>query len=380
MQKKQITWYDKHGGKSKLESNKYKGGTAPPPVNPKKELSQIARPVKLKKLPEEILEQQEKERLNGKKPEPPKASKIPRPMNDKRAVMVGNMFNRENAMAAAESFKPAEWDIDDMWLNPDNRNEIQPDKLVVFFGKRRTGKSFCARHLAYTGRALFNYGMVLCDTKFNQYWQKYFPRDYVHEFDPIILRMFIEQQGKEVESWILAGEPRKWNPYKLIILDDVVSPNFRYVEEITTFATKGRHYRTCVFLMTQYPRLIATSTRVNTDFAFIFFQQNILEKEAIASEYLNMIPKETAMHLVEKFTQVEEDDQQRSILVVNLMANTIELERKLFTYAPTDPGEFVIGSPDFWKEDSRYHRLLAKGAFDAWITYNLAVTGERQVL
>ncbi len=354
------------------------GSEVPPPVKPKLELAKIAKPKKLRKLPEEILKEKERERVNGKKPEPPKH--VPRPMNDKRAVMVGSMFDREGALAAAANFNPATWEIDDLWLNPDNRNEIQPDKLIVFFGKRRTGKSFCARHLAYTGRALFNYGMVLCDTKFNQYWQKYFPRDYVHEFDPIILRMFIDQQGKEVESWILAGEPRKWNPYKLIILDDVVSPNFRYVEEVTTFATKGRHYRTCVFLMTQYPRLIATSTRVNTDFAFIFFQQNILEKEAIATEYLNMIPKEAAMQLVEKHTQVEEDDQQRTILVINLMANTIQLERKVFTYEPVDPGEFVVGSPDFWKDDDRYVTMITKGAFDAWITYNLAVTGERQIV
>lgn len=349
------------------------------PVNTKKELTQLSKRVKLKVLPEEILEKKEKERLNGKKPEPPKES-VPRPMNDKRAVMVGAMMNRESALAAAEAFQPAPWDLDDMWLNPDNRNEIQPDKLVVFFGKRRTGKSFSARHLAYTGRALFNYGMVLCDTKFNQYWQKYFPRDYVHEFDPIILRMFLDQQGKEVESWIKAGEPRRWNPNKLIVLDDVVKEGFRYVDEITTFATKGRHYRTCVFLMTQYPKLIASSTRSNTDFAFIFFQQNINEKMAIAEEYLNMLPKEGAMHLIEKYTTVPEGQHQRTILVVNLMVNSTDMDRKLFTYEPDDPGDFVIGCPDFWKDDDRYNKLIAKGAFDAWIRYNLAVTGELQTV
>lgn len=348
-----------------------------PTVNTKKELGTLSKRVKLKVLPEEIIEKKEKERINGKKPDPPKES-VPRPMNDKRAVMVGALMNREGALAAAEAFHPAPWDLNDMWLNPDNLNEIQPDKLVVFFGKRRTGKSFSARHLAYTGRALFNYGLVLCDTKFNQYWQKYFPRDYVHEFDPIILRMFLDQQGKEVESWIKAGEPRRWNPYKLIILDDVVKEGFRYVDEITTFATKGRHYRACVFLMTQYPKLIASSTRSNTDFAFIFFQQNINEKMAIAEEYLNMLPKEGAMHLIEKYTTVPAGEHQRTILVVNLMVNSTEMDRKLFTYEPDDPGEFVIGSPDFWKDDDRYHKLLMKGAFDAWIQYNLAVTGEVQ--
>jgi hypothetical protein len=327
----------------------------------------------LRKLPEEEVEEAERLRLNGPKPEPP--SKIPRPMNDRRAIVVGSLMDKHEAASLIEGFVPDTFDINRVWLNPDNANEIQPDKFCVFFGKRRTGKSFALRWLLSQGHFLFNNGLVLTNTDFNHFWQKHFPKQYVEPFDPIILRIFLEVQGKEVERWIEAGKPRHHNPYKIIILDDVVGQSFRYVDEIQTFATRGRHYCTSIMMTTQYPKLISSSTRTNTDFAFIFFQQNINEKLAIAEEYFNTIPLDNALDMIEQYTDIPAGEMQRSVLVLDQITNSRDVTRKIFTCEPVDPGEFVVGSPEFWRDDPRYLRLERKGAFRAWEDYSLYLKG-----
>lgn len=351
------------------------GGTPPKAADQPRELARLTPFKTLPKLPEERIKEEEKLRREGP---PPKAPKVPKPMNDERAVMMGNLFDREVAYQAAQSFEPEEWDTNSLWLNPDNLAEIQPDKLCVFFGKRRTGKTFSLRHILYTGRALFNNGLVLSNTFFNGFWQQYFPKQYVHEFDPIILNMYLALQKKEVNAWLEAGSPRTHNPYKVIVLDDVVSKGFRYVDAVTEFAVAGRHYRTCVLMTTQYPRLIASSTRSNTDFAFIFFQQNFNERESIVTEYMSVMEKEGAMTLLDKMTTIEEGEPQREVMVINLMANTMNLKTKIRSFEPKDPGEFVVGSPSFWKDDPRFSLLMRKGAFNAWFAYTSAMTGKKQ--
>lgn len=344
-----------------------------PPNDPAR-LAELARQEGLRELPEEKLEEAEKERQVGPKPEPPKT--VPRPLGDAREIVLGSLMDRQTAASLIEGFRPARWDTNKFWLNPDNLNEIQPDKLALFFGKRRTGKSFAARWLIHTGRALFNSGLVLTNTDFNHYWQQYFPEDYVHKFDPIILELLLAEQQKEMDSWIRAGRPRSHNPYKLIVLDDVVGQNFRYVDVINTFATRGRHFGLCVFLMTQYPKMINKAVKTNCDFAFVFFQQTGTEKEAIAEEFFSNVPRESAMAMIEEYTEVDLDSQQRELLVLDQMTPSRNLVQKVFLCEPNDPGEFIVGGPEFWKNDHRYERLLRKGAFKAWEEYNLYLTGE----
>lgn len=345
-------------------------------IDDSKKLPPLQAIKKLPKLLEEKYEEEAKKERIGPKPEAPK--QVPRPLNDKRAVIIGELMDRTLAAEVVQNFQPGEWPLNDLWLNPDNRAEIQPDKLVVLFGKRRTGKSFATRWLLHSGRMLFNYGLVLANTTFNQFWQKHFPSSFVQVFDPVILDTLLAKQEGEMQSWIKAGRPRSHNPYKVVVLDDVVGSNFRFVDVINTFATRGRHYGICVFLVTQYPRLVSVPMRVNTDFAFIFFQQNLQEKTAIAEEYLGTMPLDHAMDLVARFTDVPEGQVQRKVLVLNQMENTRDLSRKIFLCEPKDPGEFVVGCPDFWKNDDNFQRWVRKGAFTAWKTYDTYLKNGKQ--
>lgn len=335
------------------------------PPDDAKQLNKLESLPPPRKLPEEELAEKEKERVNGKQPEPPKNPHPPTP-----GLILGSLMDRNTASELVQQFTPARWDINTFWLNPDNLAQVQPDKLALFFGKRRTGKSFAARWLLFSGRMLFNYALVLTNTDFNHYWQEYFPSSFVHQFDPLILERLLEAQKAEMDSWIRAGRPRRHNPYKLVVLDDVVGQNFRYVEVINTFATRGRHYGICVLLMTQYPKMINKAVKTNCDFAFVFFQQTGTEKEAIAEEFFSNAPPDAAMAMIEEYTEVDLNSQQRELLVLDQMTPSRDLTKKVFLCQPTDPGEFVVGGPDYWKDDPRFESLLRKGAFDAWIAYD----------
>ena len=46
------------------------------------------------------------------------------------------------------------------------------DYCIAIFGKRRTGKTWIARHLLWLKRNVFNHGLVITKTKFNGFWRQ----------------------------------------------------------------------------------------------------------------------------------------------------------------------------------------------------------------
>jgi len=75
------------------------------------------------------------------------------------------------------------------------------------------------------------------------------------------------EQANVVEYW--RKHPTAINPYRLIILDDVVTEAGKS-QELIDLATMGRHYKICVMLSDQHPQLLATGVRSNSDIAVIF--------------------------------------------------------------------------------------------------------------
>lgn len=315
-------------------------------------------------LNKKLAEQRKKRQQDQRSRNP--VTKIPRARHDKRELLVGRMFDPANQRPMPDGYElidqslagfvPPPFDTDLLWFNPDDPKEFQPDKLLVFFGKRRTGKSFCMRDLLFRGRKNFPYGLVVTNTKFNGYWQHHVPKNYIHELDPLVLHLFIDMQKRLIEKW--NEDPwmqKNINPYKFLILDDVVSDTFRYNADVLNAAVQGRHYKVFTMLATQYPRLVATGVRANTDYAFIFFQKTLNEKEAIADEYLNMVPKDEAMAFIAKHTQVE--GVQREIVVLDIIKTDPYVTNNIYKHVPVDPGPFIMGCQDFWKDDHRYREL-----------------------
>lgn len=264
---------------------------------------------------------------------------------------------------------------DTLILKPGHDDGFEPDKLILLFGKRRTGKSFCMRSLLGSevpalGKGIklyqvFPAGLVITGTKMNQFWQSMFPSAYIHESLDVLPR-FMELQKKFVDDWNAHPEwqdinsPTYKNPYRIVIVDDMVGDhNFKDAESIRQLFIKGRHYKCMVMISTQYAKLVSTVGRDNVDLLMVFFQSTLRSKETIAEEFMSMVDKYDAMALIDRETQVDEKSEQRKVMVWDNMRLVNEPEEKILSYEPVEPEEFLVGNEAYWQsEPERYHKWM----------------------
>lgn len=128
-------------------------------------------------------------------------------------------------------------------LPPFDFDRIPDDACVVYFGKRRTGKTWQARDLLWEKRDRFYHGLVITKTKFNGFWQNYFPTAVVHgNYDPEILRNFMMLQIR-ILMWNQQHEnqpDKQINPNAVVVLDDIVADkSVRYCDTLATLFYNG---------------------------------------------------------------------------------------------------------------------------------------------
>jgi hypothetical protein len=151
----------------------------------------------------------------------------------------------------------AEWDI----------GEYKKDaRLIIVLGKRNTGKTTFAVNFLHAHRDVYPFALVVTATKFNGFWQQYFPAHCImSNFDPVAINLFFEAQKDRV---LLRGA----NSRVLILFDDMASSTaLRYSEELTTIAYNGRHYNADVMYLTQDVVKATTAMRRNAD-AFVMLR------------------------------------------------------------------------------------------------------------
>jgi len=258
-----------------------------------------------------------------------------------------------------------EYSADSIVFTPGEDKGFEPDKLMVFLGKRRTGKSFTVRSLlgsylpslGYCLFEIFPAGLVITGTKLNQFWNKMFPKAYIHEHLSVLDKLF-KYQTYFLEDWYKNPEindPKKKtyiNPYRVVVIDDMAGENeLKYSAEINAVAVKGRHYKILVMLTTQYIKLVNTTMRENLDQLFLFYQGTRISKETIAEAFMSSVNKWEAMHYIDEHTQVK--GKEREVLVWDNSILSQDLTKKLFLYKPEEQEDFLVGNRAAWQEESQ---------------------------
>ncbi len=251
------------------------------------------------------------------------------------------------------------WNVEWMWTNRDysKRDEIEPEKLVVLYGKRGTGKTFAARHILYSARKYIPMGFVITNTPFNGYWQQYFPSKAIWSpFDPAKLMHFLDERGKYINEWRRDPVRKKnENPYCAVVLEDCISSNnLHHAEAVRILAANGRHYKLLIIITTQYSKGIGPLVRANLDYGGIFFQDTEYNKESLADDYFNgafsLYRKRDIIQWMDSQIQCEEKTGLRNVMMVDNMRQTMELSKRVFRYNFSDPGDFHFGSDEFWQK------------------------------
>jgi A32 protein len=222
--------------------------------------------------------------------------------------------------------------------------------ICTFYGKRRTGKSFCLRNLMSVLREVFPFGIVMSKTAFNQYWQHHVPKKYVHDnVNREVLYKLLSRQQRITQELDDHPELRgEVNPKIFLILDDVVmDKRIKWMTEIDTISTAGRHYNISTFVTTQTAKGMNPVWRNNTDLAFILKQMRTGDKESLFEDYGLNLNKQEFYELLARTTK------DNGILIVNTAENSGEFNKTYYCYKAENPGEFMLGCQEFWKTDEK---------------------------
>lgn len=160
---------------------------------------------------------------------------------------------------AIMNFQPIDFDpVEDLF----------DDSTVVLFGRRRIGKSFCAKWIMWSLRYRLPWGIVITNTKVNDFWQSIVPGQFVHDvkhMDAVLEALF------ERQTFILKNKHLNIDPRTFVVLDDVLREEqmIRYSKNLRALFTDGRHFKIFTLVTTQYAKGVPTEVRGNTDCAIV---------------------------------------------------------------------------------------------------------------
>jgi hypothetical protein len=233
---------------------------------------------------------------------------------------------------------------------------IPQDAVVIFIGRRRTGKSTLVRDLLFHHQDM-PLGTVISGTEeSNSFYGKMIPPIFIYgEFQPVILDNFVKRQkmitGK-IEKDKLAGMKSKLDPRSFMILDDCMyDDSWTHDKNIRYLFMNGRHQKVFFLITMQYPLGIQPALRTNVDFVFILREPYLNNRKRIFDNYAAAFPS------FEFFCQImDQCTQNYECIVIDNTSLSAKLEDCVFWYKADSHPDFRIGAPQFWQHSAQYNQ------------------------
>ena len=229
----------------------------------------------------------------------------------------------------------------------DVRN-IKDDSVILFIGKRNTGKSFLVKDIMYHFRNM-PVGVVISPTeRANRFFENFVPNMLIYDaYDPGIIQKFVDRQSKITDQY--TSENKKYgrsdlDPRAFLILDDCLydktwpgDPNIRFL------FMNGRHVKTLFLITMQYPLGVPPHLRANVDYVFILRENQIKQRERIYQQYAGMF------HSFDAFNSVlDQTTENYECLVIDNKVQSNKLEDQVYWYKASDHHNFQVCSPELW--------------------------------
>ena len=233
---------------------------------------------------------------------------------------------------------------------------IPQDAVVIFIGRRRTGKSTLVRDLLFHHQDM-PVGTVISGTEeSNSFYGKMIPPIFIYgEFQPVILDNFVKRQkmitGK-IEKEKLSGVKSRLDPRSFMILDDCMyDDSWTHDRNIRYLFMNGRHQKVFFLITMQYPLGIQPALRTNVDFVFILREPYLNNRKRIFDNYAAAFPS------FEFFCQImDQCTQNYECIVIDNTSLSAKLEDCVFWYRADTHPDFRIGAAQFWQHSAQYNQ------------------------
>jgi hypothetical protein len=227
-------------------------------------------------------------------------------------------------------------------------SSISSDKVLVFLGKRNTGKSFLVRDILYYHRDI-PIGTVISPTEHaNKFYSNIVPGLFIHdEYTPQLIDNVLKRQKimtKQVNKEVAMYGKSSIDPRAFLILDDCLydgcwkrDKNIRYI------FMNGRHVKLKLLITMQYALGVPPDLRTNIDYVFILRENNYGNRRRIYENYCSVFPT------FEMFcTVLDQLTEGYGCLVIDNTSKSNKLEDNVFWYQAEDHPPFTVGSKEFW--------------------------------
>jgi hypothetical protein len=233
---------------------------------------------------------------------------------------------------------------------------IPQDAVVIFIGRRRTGKSTLVRDLLYHHQDM-PLGTVISGTEeSNSFYGKMIPPLFIHgKFEPVILNNFVKRQKmvmSKIQDDLKKNIKPKADPRSFMILDDCMyDDSWTRDENIRYLFMNGRWLKAFFLITMQYPLGIQPALRTNVDFVFILREPYINNRKRIYENYASAFPS------FEFFCQImDQCTQNFEVLVIDNTTLSSKLEDTIFWYKAAIQPDFRIGAPEFWQHSAQFYK------------------------
>lgn len=251
---------------------------------------------------------------------------------------------------------PEEEEQEAIHLVPFNANIIKPDWTLVVLGKRRTGKSYFARWIMHRMRQFYPRGWVFTRTRHNGFWQNHVPDRFIHDgFQQHVVQEIIQQQ-KDLADIRHKNKESTLNDWAFIIFDDVIDQNLRFETLFEQLFYNGRHLHLFIIVTAQYVKSLHPGVRANADLMVTFIQAQEMQRECIAKEWIDGLPKKTSFRILDMLTPKSDEPnrEERRNAFIAIDTSYVDFkpaDENIYIGKASDPGPFALGGPEYWKKD-----------------------------
>lgn len=226
----------------------------------------------------------------------------------------------------------------------DPKTMIDDYSAMLFAGPKKTGKSWCARYVAYCLKdRVYDATVFTGSIEENYPWHLFVPDEFVFNgFDEEISMQIMERQTHRVE---IADRYGVSYPKHMVIWEDLeyLKKNIFNSEVARKMMLNGRHFKLFPMCLVQYiMKGLTLEVRSMFDFAFFTKEPNAIVRNKIWKVFGGVCTSFDEFDAI--FRMCTEDNR---VLVVK-RSNSYNVSDTFFYMKAPDMGVFHIGHPDFW--------------------------------